>query len=524
MSDEEQWEPDDGSWEALDAVSRLLSGDQTRAVHHDRFDDRAWSEALIEAGSLKDLWLRYTRTEDYADEFLQDVFNLLMQGDPKLRQSGEMDPRYIPNQVMAEAFDAYEEVRTLRRHTASHLLPSVMAMLSMDSEIASAFEKMRRARELAEQLAQALQEIRELAEQARQQADNGEDSSEAEAAMAAAAEQAQGLEAAMQAAAAAGALGAAMSMRAGAARAADELREDAALAAGFGLEAGTLQRMDFAERRNLMQRLRKNRIAKFADLLGAFRSFAEAAWRRNVAGVPSETAGVTLGDDLTRLVTSELENLAIPVLSTDFYRRYASRELLVWEVKGRERQGRGPIVALVDESGSMQCADVGGVTREAWSKALVLALAETAHRQNRPMFYIGFSSPGQIWVAHLRPGDLGITIEVTEHFWGGGTHYEGALDAALQFCEQYHADTGKGRPDIVFVSDDAYTYIDAAYLAKWNEARERLSMVCQGVLIGVSGQSGAMEQLCDSVRNVAGIIRGGEVDAAAGIFGTVMKP
>ncbi len=508
----------DDDWDALDAMEALAGGKHEHAVEADRYDEAAWKEALGLGGGLRAMWLRYTRTEDYADQFMNDVFQLLVQGDPVVRKRAEMGPEFVPNREMVEAFSKYPEVQNLRAHTANELVASSMAMLSMDTEIGQAFDRMRHARELAKQVQALMDQLKEMAQDIAEAAERGEDTSGAEAAFNAMMQQALSGQEAADAAAMAAALMAGVAMRNAARNAAAEIEAEKAMADAFGYSPGALRRMDFAERRALMQRLHRNRIAKFADLIGAFRAFAQAQWRKHVAGIPSEVAGVELTDDLTRLTPGELLNLAHPLLATDFYRRYADHELLTWQVRGREQQGKGPMIVVCDESGSMQMQDVGGVTREAWSKALTLALADIARKQKRPMLYVGFSSPGQLWVCDLTTPNPDVVIEMTEHFFGGGTHYEGPLKYALAQAETF---SHLGRADIVFISDDQYTDVGSHFLGEWRQRREEVAIGCHGILIGAQ-HSGAMADLCDSLRPIDGIIGGGEIDAVADLFPQVI--
>ncbi len=529
------------AWESL--MERMTSANHTQAVRADRYNEAAWKAALEEVGSLRDMWMRYTRTEDCADEFLQDFFQLMMQGDPEVRDRDDMHPEFVPNRDMVEAFAKYPEVASLRSHTRNHLLPAVMAMLSMDSEIRAAFDKMRAARDAAKAWQEQLDAAKELGQQARDDADqnqqdqkdqqdqqdqpgdggeeagNGSPSEEQLDQAAQAAQQAQH-EAENRSKAAA--LSAGLAIRNAAKKAEDQLQQEATLASAYGVEDGDLRRMNFDQRRKLMDRLRGNRIAKFASLIGSFRAFAEASWRRQVTGVPSEIAGVELSGDLTKITPGELVNLAHPLLTTDLLRRHVSGELLTWQVRGRERQGRGPITVVCDESGSMAAEDVGGVSREAWSKALTLALMDTAHRQGRPFHYVGFSSPRQVWQIDLSKPDLDSAIEMTEHFFGGGTSYEGPLQLGLQIADEHQSTFGQGRGDVVFISDDEYTSIAPRFLEEWNEARTRLDMRCFGISINTRGGSVAMNDLCDSVRPIAGVVAGGEVDAVGSLFGDVL--
>jgi uncharacterized protein with von Willebrand factor type A (vWA) domain len=383
---------------------------------------------------------------------------------------------------------------------------AVTAMLSMDSEIQAALEAMRKAQDQAKELAQA-------------EAD-GTPGDEVAA-----------LRAATEAAGTAVAITAAKDLVTGAGKVEAEITEDAELMGGFGVDAGDQQHMSYSERKQLTKRLRSNRMAKFAKLIGSFRAEAQAQMRKQADSAPSEITGVELGDDLNRLTAGELVNLAVPELEILFFQRYVERALLVYKVDGNDRQGRGPMVLCVDESGSMSEA-LGGVTREAWSKALCLALVDVARRQNRGVVYIGWSTTsagaGGQPVQHvidLSKPDVEATIRMTEHFFNGGTHFEQPLTSALKIASEHFSLTSEGRADIVFVTDDQYgeKKMDPFWVRDFNDERKRVSVAVHGILIG-SAQSGAMAQVCDTVRPITGVIAGGEIEPVATMFSELMKP
>lgn len=485
---------EDDEWGEVDASPPTLAGDEQQAVHNDRYDEAAWQDAMVLPG-LHGMVRRFGRDYDFAEPFLKDLYWLFIKGDPTVRDAAEMAPLFVPNRQLISEFAAYPELHNLRAHTVADPFNTVTAMESMGTEIEAAFKAMQQARQRADEHEQAV-------------ADCVDD------------EQVAALRAANEASATATAIRAGSGFRAAATQAEADATEEAELSAGFGVGAGQLQSLPFAERKALMQRLKGNRLAKFAKLIGQFKAEADAQWRRRVDSAPSEIAGVELGDDLTRLSSAEMLNLAVPQLRLDWMRRYLDRSLLVWRLEGNERQGRGPLVVAVDESGTMTSA-FGGVTREAWSKALVLALVDVARRQRRQVVYIGWAGRSDSMFVRRIEG-LDDVIAVTEHFINGGTFYEGALSAALGVAVSAFDATSEGRADIVFMSDDSYRSLPESFVEDFNAQRARASVAVHGILIG-SEDSGAMRQVCDTLRPITGVIVGQEVAPVASMFSELMK-
>lgn len=505
----------------------------TDAVPHDRFDEASWQEVREDVPAIETMITDLSRKHDYVEDFAKDFFNLTVKGDPQVRDRDEMKPSHEPNNAMISEFQKMPEIQHLRSLTANDQYAAAMGFLSMKDKIAQAVERMQQAREQAEEKQAALDELREAQEaaqaaldqaaqdqaaldqldedadenarsQAQQQAQDAADAAEiavngAAAAQTAAQTASQAAQGAQEAAI--------QSMRAdirqAAAKAAEEAEEEAQLFSAFGVEDGELKRMSFKERAALAKRLKGNRLAKFAKLIGQFKQLQAAESRRRVKHVADEVVDLELGDDLTRLSTQEMINLATDEMEDDFWLRYVNRQLLVKRLEGTERLGQGPIIVVNDESGSMEAAlAVPGVqgTREAWSKAFALAMAEQARKQGRDFHYIGFSSSGQQWTISFDKGKgtLNQVIEMTEHFWDGGTNFEKPLTMALDIVEQAYDATGHPKPDVVFVSDDDYGSMSQEFMHRWNKAKDKMSLKCRGVAMATPGH-GAMEAVCDDV-------------------------
>jgi hypothetical protein len=497
---------DDDMWGEVDTpdtdAATAVAGTELQAVVNDRYDQADWQDALTQP-DLHAMARSIDIAHPSGEDFLRDLFWLFTKGDPTVRPAADMDPMRIPNRQVVDQFRGYPEVDNLRAHTVASPFNAVTAMLSMDTEIRKALTEVDKIRD---------QQSRDLA----QAIADGKPEDEVAA-----------LRAATEAAGTAAAIAASRGLVAGASNVEAQITEDGELFGGFGVEGGDLQRMSFEERRQLTGRLRGNRMAKFARLIGSFKAEAQAQIRKRADSEPSEITGVELGDDLNRLTAGELANLAVPELEILFFQRYVERSLLVYEVRGNDRQGRGPMVLCVDESGSMS-EQLGGVTREAWSKALSLALVAVAHRQNRGVVYVGWSSDrdGPVTtVIDLSKPDVDRVIEMTEHFFNGGTHYEQPLEMALKLATDHFDATAQGRADIIFITDDAYTSkkLDPFWVRDFNESRALASVAVHGILIG-SEQSGAMAQVCDTVRPITGVIAGREIEPVANMFSELMKP
>ena len=508
-----------------------------QAVQADRFDQAYWQDVRHNVRPIDHLITDLSRKHDYVESFVEDFFHAAYKADPKLRDEAEMRPTHLPNRMMIDTIQQMPQFQSLRTNTRGDEYGTAMALLSMETVIRDVQTQTREAQQRAKEQQQAQDDADQATDDAMTACQGipgldpnaqgplpdpnaqpggpgcGMGMATAMAALDAAADAQAAAQAAAQSATEAAqqaAAGMKQQIKQAIEAAQQQGDEDQALCAAFGVEDGELQRMSFEERRALGERLRNNRLAKFHKLLGQFKMVQQAESRRKIMHASDEVVGVRLGNDLARMTPAELMNLGIPELEDDFWLRYLNRELIQYDVRGTEQMGQGPVICVVDESGSMGCEDVAGGSREAWSKALALALCDQARQKGRDFHYIGFSSSRQQVQFSFPKGVTTINkvIDMTEHFFGGGTHYEGPLRSALQLMDQHYdanVTTSKGKPDIVFITDDEYGSLDPQFMQEWNRVKDKTSLRCFGVAIGC-GFSGALQQVSDNVRSITDLV------------------
>jgi uncharacterized protein with von Willebrand factor type A (vWA) domain len=506
------------------------TGDHTDAIKRDTFDEMDWRSLRQDVPNIDKAIEEVAMRHDYVKPFYEDFYNILHQGDPLLRDKNECLEEYGPNQEMAEHFLDLPEVKSLRVSTTHDQYGTAFALLSMQEKILEQYAKSEEAREEIEKAKAERQKLQEMAQQlldmlgeAEAMPEPDEDDEEAQAEAQAAAEAIQEILDAIEDQSGVTTQALARAQQAGqdaanrgepdiqlAAKEANEsLQEENDLFKAFGLEDGDLKKMDFHERARLAATLKNNRLAQFAKLMGQFRNIESGEVRRRIVHTPDTIVDVELGDDLHRLTGSELANLAAPETEDDFWRRLADKELIVYKLEGKEKMGKGPIIVICDESGSM-----GGwgfstntSTPEAWSKAISLALNDRCRRDGRDFHYIGFSSPSQVWHSEFPGGKAPIekVIEFTEHFFGGGTYYEPPLRMAMKIVQDYH-ERGKPKPDIVFITDDEFRGLDPQFFKDWEQLKHDTSLRCFGILIGHNyGERSELGKIADNIRSLTDI-------------------
>ncbi|KOG53547.1 hypothetical protein ADK76_27330 [Streptomyces griseoflavus] len=513
----------------------------TTAVVADPFEQIAWRDTYAQSAGLRELAEELTERHDHAVDLLADAFLAAYKAGPRLRERAEMAPSRLANHQIINSLVESPKFAELHRETVGDPYAAAMAVLAQATALRDMLERFRPAREQAEQAPKARQDAEGATAAvgavgavgaAFQQAAAGAGADgtvpapaaetvrraidSVETAGAAARRAAQGAGQAL----AATAPSLRPTARKAVAQATETVREEAALMRAWGVGPGELERLPYDERARLAERLRTSRLAQWAELIGRFRQMADGERARKVENATGELIGVTLGNDLSRVIPSELANLGLPELRAVFAARYAAGELMLYDSQGEQTTGRGAVIACVDTSHSMYMEGPGGGTREAWAKACALALLDQARHAKRDFVGILFSSAGRLRVFRfpaVEPAPTARVLDFAETFLGGGTSYQSPLSAAVELLEEEFDSAARARGDIVMLTDDECD-VTEAWMRGWNAAKHRLGFRVFGVAIGAPRAAEAdsvLDTLSDNLRSVEDFM---DVRVAADLF------
>ncbi|WP_240315601.1 VWA domain-containing protein [Sporosarcina sp. PTS2304] len=213
------------------------------------------------------------------------------------------------------------------------------------------------------------------------------------------------------------------------------------------------------------------KMQEIADWAGRFKQVAREKQKSNYVDA-MERRGVTLGNEMERLLPMELGLYSHDATKSDFLRRFAESETMQYEQKKREELGKGPIVFCLDQSGSMKLLDNQ-------SKGFILALLSIAKKQRRDLCVLLFStmiesttySKGKI------TGDELIRLSTT--YLGGGTDFTLSLEGALQVIEQ---STFK-QADVIFVTDGE-DEVSEEFLVTFHERKKQKEFNVLTLVVG----------------------------------------
>ncbi len=258
--------------------------------------------------------------------------------------------------------------------------------------------------------------------------------------------------------------------------------------------------LSLKEKMSLAAKVGKSeKLKQVAELCGRMTRIALATQKSKIKHPPDEIIGITIGDNLNQVVPSELGYLADADLEDLFYQKYLEKRLQVLDMVGSEKQGRGPILVALDSSASMNAPLGTQYSKEAWSKAVTLALLAIARLQKRDMAVIHFAESDRVKIFEFPKGE-GKPAEVmanTEFFFDGGTQYNTWMEKALHLVEQSKYD----RADTIIVSDGQVT-ISPQLEADWNRRRGARGMRCYGILLGAAGYARVLGRVCDAIATV----------------------
>jgi len=274
---------------------------------------------------------------------------------------------------------------------------------------------------------------------------------------------------------------------------------------GIGLEDGEWQSMDPEERLAFAERLRTPEMKALAEVVGQMKRFALGVKATRVNDVPHEAYDVEAGNVLTRVLKAQFALLGHPATKYEFYRRYSQKELLQFKMRGTEEVGKGPIVICIDKSSSMKGKPF------MWAMGVAEALRRFAADEDRDYHAMFFGKNNDRTRFDFPEGKGPFEKVLT--FLGaqanGGTQFDGVLTEALERASKQFDTAGKGKADIVFVTD-GMANLTKEWIAQFRAEKERIGLRLYSVYIGgardMGGQAGPvglLNQFSDAVISVA---------------------
>jgi uncharacterized protein with von Willebrand factor type A (vWA) domain len=490
-------------------LDTLLPQNEQHVVHSDSMDSKMFAELKEQSENLQKAEKAGTEALKTFPPLTQDIWSSLFKFSPEFRKPEEMSPSHRFNATLMEKMVQMQQYRELRVHTRLDDMHSALATVALAEEMAKTLKN-----ELKEQAEQAnaadlIQQELERAANAAQTWQDIADKSGSPDFQKKADEctkkaelhkvQLQEAEAKLERSCKANA----NKMRAGIRAATESALKNAQSVSdamdGWGLGGGELQRMPIEQKLELAKKLQSEKFRLMAQVIGRMRRLAVHRQKTKLNQARDEIHSVGIGSDLSRVLPIELAQLRHPIAKAEFKRKLVEGKLMQYELKGTEKQGKGPVIVCLDNSGSMKG------DRETWSKAVALALLEIATMQKRRFACIHFGGPlDALETIEIEPGEkdtLAKAVRVAEYFLNSdGTAFEPALAQASELISKQSYQ----KADVVFITD-GNAQVAPKFLSDFLDLKKKKEFRVFGVLIQ-SLNADTLKKFSDEIVEVAELL------------------
>jgi uncharacterized protein with von Willebrand factor type A (vWA) domain len=260
--------------------------------------------------------------------------------------------------------------------------------------------------------------------------------------------------------------------------------------------------------------LSNSRHRKMIDLLGRFKRMADSNMRTKTTG-QEELVGITMGDDLDNLLPEEIAEFMDPDTEVLFLDKFSNKNLLQYDAVSKEPEGRGDVVCVMDESGSMvDCKvdyDNDSIRRIDVARSILFGLACVAKKSNRRLRLIRFDG-GAIETTFNSMEEV-MMFALEGNVKNGGTSYDNMLTKVMEVMTEER----KKKSDVILISDGE-ACIDPDILKKYTELKQELSFKCVSLMIGDYGYE--LKKISDLVfNNLTGNDLNANSSAMKSVFG-----
>lgn len=303
-----------------------------------------------------------------------------------------------------------------------------------------------------------------------------------------------------------------LAMRSAAQEAAEEVsRVRSALGAIPGMASVPQAHQQSDPRRmQLAERIATNdMMARVMKIAGRMRRITESSRKVKSLKSVGSVVGVTSGRHLSMMLPSERAMMRSPHFKQRQIMKLVQGQMPQYQMEGKESQGRGPMIVLLDTSGSMDGEPL------LWGAAVTISCATIAAKAKRPFTVVTFNRGIGAVLRLDKKGDLlevdhynnmptsmnvvggGIAemvLRIASFNAGGGTSFHKPVEFALNLEEG----VTKERADLVIVTDGgaSETNLSEELLGRLSLAKES-GLRMYGLTVNGGSLSKAVHMLCD---------------------------
>lgn len=433
--------------------SKFSKYEDQSTINMDSFDKRRFHSIYDNSKGMQELAKSYPGF----DHLLGDMWGSLYKMKPILKE--EVPDHLQQNHAIVERMMSDEDFEQHRIHTKLDELTSAIGTMKFGEETKKWIEQQEQENERMKELMQQLQDLKNNNPDGRQDQQIQETSAALNQELKDALNQpGNGFQQAMQ-------------------RAMNDTNDlkdkvKSMIGGGSGNEEAELKKVPLREQLALAEALSKNDKLKIvAEWAGRMKAIARKK-QKSKHSDSIDRSGVTIGNEIERLLPSELAQYANPITKLDFARRLTEAETLVYDQKGKETLGKGPIVLCLDQSGSMKNLD-------SQAKGFALALMWIAKRQKRDFCYIPFSSSSEQHIFEKGKISIRDMTRFATNFLGGGTNFQNPMNRALGVINQSRFE----KADVIFITDGD-DHVGEEFIETFNEKKKDKKFNVLSLVIG----------------------------------------
>ena len=256
----------------------------------------------------------------------------------------------------------------------------------------------------------------------------------------------------------------------------------------WGSDSGNPQ--DVKANEDILNQVRRNpKLLEMSRILGRYlKMFTDKKKNAFDYGL-GDKHDITLGNNLSLCLSSELALLSTPETQPLFVRKYQLKRLKQYRRRERITKGQGDIIVCVDESYSMTDVIL-------WAKAVAFTLLDIATKSKRKFALIRFSNDIETHLflpEQFTPQDI---FTAVDGFMNGGTNFEKPLGEVSRLIESSDFENA----DVVFVTDGECAISDG-FAKRFMEQKSTNGFTVQGILLNKSAPFAgrSLEPFCDTI-------------------------
>lgn len=279
----------------------------------------------------------------------------------------------------------------------------------------------------------------------------------------------------------------------------------------FGLDIGGNNRIPYDTKIKAIKLLADSeKLNDIIQAIGYVEQILKSGNKKAKVNNGSIIENISVGGNVQDMLPSEKINLSNNTTKKDLYRRISQKQVMQYNKKSLKTKGKGPIIFLGDESGSME-------DKEKFLKAIAIIMMKKAVAQGRNFCYIGFSGkirvPIYVYHDNIDPQSI---YDISTKFLCGGTNFEKPLDKALEVLNSSKFKNA----GIVMVTDGESSLTDD-FLKKYNSTKKAKEFSTLSILINEgSGEvsDATLKKISDEVILLSDLDSRNSINAIKGVF------